>query len=112
MRRLGLLAGRDRSTPPCSAWQPALCHCRLTQGVPGRPPIAPSAALALHASWWPTRTPRSHFVGWGVGNARLGSGARDPPAPKPPADTAGRAFWCWLLGLQRPHVSGLGTLRP
>src|ERR671910_2174369 len=43
-RWLGLLAGRHRCTPPCSAWLPALGHGRLPQGVPGRPPIAPSAA--------------------------------------------------------------------
>src|SRR5918993_1707349 len=77
---------------------------------PGR--WSPRTGLALHASWWPTRPPRSHFVGWGVGKARLGSGPRSLQHRSPPADTAGRAGWCWLLRLQRPHVGGLGALRP
>src|SRR6266540_2375940 len=29
-----------------------------------------------------------------------------------PPGTTGRAMWCWLLGLQRPHVGGLGALGP
>src|SRR4029453_9849794 len=51
------------------------------------------------------------FVGWGV-LATLGSGP-EPPDPYSTAArprTAGRAGWCWLLGLQRPHVGGLGAL--
>ena len=35
--------------------------------------------LTLHASWWPTRTPRSHFVGWGV-LAKLGWGRVPDPS--------------------------------
>ena len=48
----------------------------------------------------------------GVGKARLGSGVPDPSSTEARPRTAGRAGWCWLLGLQWPHVGGLGTLRP
>src|SRR5215211_5347180 len=48
----------------------------------------------------------------GVGKARLGSGVPDTSSTKARPRTAGRAGWCWLLGLQWPHVGGLGTLRP
>ena len=48
----------------------------------------------------------------GIGKAQLGSGPPDPSSTEARPRTAGRAVWCWLLGLQRPHVGGLGTLRP
>jgi hypothetical protein len=57
-------------------------------------------------------TPRSHFVGWGVLASSAGSGAPDPSSTEARPRTAGRAVRCWLLGLQRPHVGGLGTLGP
>src|SRR5829696_9360916 len=69
--------------------------------------VCPSRELVADA------TPRSHFVGWGVLASSAGiGGPRSLQHKSPPADTAGRAGWCWLLGLQRPHVGGLGTLRP
>jgi len=37
---------------------------------------------------------------------------RDPSPANSPPGSAGRAMWCWLLGLQQPHVGGLGALRP
>jgi uncharacterized protein with GYD domain len=42
--------------------------------------------------------------------ALIGSELPDPSAQAPAQHTAGRAGWCWLLALQRPHVGGLGTL--
>src|SRR4030095_11804452 len=49
-------------------------------------------------------TPRSHFVGWGVLAISAGiGGPRSLQHRSPPADTAGRAVWCWLLGLPRPQ---------
>ena len=42
----------------------------------------------------------------------IGSELPDPSAQAPARHTAGRAGWCWLLALQRPHVGGLGALRP
>jgi hypothetical protein len=38
---------------------------------------------------------------------------RDPSsAQSPPGGLPGGAMWRWLLGLQQPHVGGLGALRP
>ena len=39
---------------------------------------------------------------------------RDPSSTQEPArrTTPGGAMWRWLLGLQQPHVGGLGALRP
>ena len=38
---------------------------------------------------------------------------RDPSSAQEPARrTTGRGWWRWLLGLQQPHVGGLGALRP
>jgi hypothetical protein len=53
-----------------------------------------------------------HFVGWGVLAISAGIGGPDSSSTEARPRTAGRAVWCWLLGLQRPHVGGLGTLRP
>jgi hypothetical protein len=45
---------------------------------------------------------------------KLGSGREPqiPTAQQPARQGAGRAGWCWLLGIQQPHVGGLGALRP
>ena len=43
-------------------------------------------------------------------SARVGS-PRSPQHRSPPADRRA-GCWCWLLGLQQPHVAGLGALRP
>jgi hypothetical protein len=83
----------------------------LKTGATDREGLRP-LLCALHASWCPTRTRRSHVRPLGrVGKARLGSGApRSPYSTAARPRTAGRAVWYWLLGLQRPHVGGLGAL--
>jgi hypothetical protein len=49
----------------------------------------------------------------GVGKARLGSGAPDPSSTEArPRRHCRAGCLVQLLGLQRPHVSGLGALRP
>jgi hypothetical protein len=35
-----------------------------------------------------------------------------PQHKSPPGGLPGGAMWRWLLGLQQPHVGGLGALRP
>src|SRR5215217_9110871 len=79
---------RKRSQP--AAPPPAACQ-------PGR--WSPRTGLALHASWWPTRTPRSHFVRWGV-LAKLGwdRGPPDPSSTKArpqtlPGGLVGAGYW-------------------
>jgi hypothetical protein len=94
---------------------------RRKRSQPAAPPQAacqrarwsPRTGLALHASWCPTRSRRSHVRPLGrIGEARLGSGApRSLQHRSPPADCRA-GCWCWLLGLQQPHVGSLGALRP
>ena len=44
--------------------------------------------------------------------ALIGSELPDPSASSPPGTLPGGRVGGWLLALQRPHVGGLGTLRP
>jgi hypothetical protein len=84
----------------------------LKTGVTG--PRGPETALVVPFTRASAR--RGHvgvtFVRCGV-LAKLGSGPEppDPYSTEARPRTAGRAVWCWLLGLQRPHVGGLGALR-
>src|SRR5215211_213293 len=48
-----------------------------------------------------------------LGGLAISAGIGGPRIPQhrgPPADCRA-GCWCWPLGLQRPHVGGLGTLR-
>jgi hypothetical protein len=48
-----------------------------------------------------------------VGDGGLGGvGAGGPNNNQPARRAAGRAGWGWLVAFQRPHVGGLGALRP
>jgi GYD domain len=38
--------------------------------------------------------------------------ARSFKNKEPARRTTGRGWWRWLLGLQQPHIGGLGALRP
>jgi hypothetical protein len=90
---------------------PELRNQSLKTGATG--PRGPETAFVCPSrELVPTRTRRSHVRPLGrVGKARLGSGApRSPYSTEARPRTAGRAGWCWLLGLQRPHVGGLGAL--
>ena len=80
-------------------------------GLPTRQVVAedgprPSRQLVADGDTWESlRRLRVLAIGYD-------RGPRSLQHRSPPADTAGRAVWCWLLGLQRPHVGGLGTLGP
>jgi hypothetical protein len=67
--------------------------------------VVPSRELVPDAD-----TSKSRSSAGACWQARLGSGTPDPYSTAARPRTAGRAGWCWLLTLQRPHVGGLGAL--
>ena len=57
--------------------------------------------------------PRSRSPGpGGKGRSSVRVGAAGSNSNQPTRRCAGRAGWRWLLGLQQPHVGGLGALGP